>query len=188
MSPDPINNRGPLDAAQRLAIQHEVETLGLAGKRIRVLRALTFEGDAEMVLRQLAQSLPIGTREWGKPTVDGARPLSLTIAQGEIEIIEAKPTPARIHLFDIDPAELVGIAPCDDGSPGWVVMHQTGDGMREPYKTEPVCDDIGQIVYFDVQDAAEVCLSGKFWKHDMGEGEPDALDEAEDATPAGQEG
>ena len=61
-------------------------------------------------------------------------------------------------------------------------MHQTGDGMREPYKTEPVCGDIGQIVYFDVQDAAEVCLSGKFWKHDMGEGEPDELT----TDPAGQ--
>lgn len=54
--------RNIIDAAQRLAIKHQVETMGLAGKRIRVLRALTFEGDAEAVLRQLAQSLPVGTR------------------------------------------------------------------------------------------------------------------------------
>lgn len=93
MSFDPINNRAPLDAAQRLAIQHEVETSGLVGKRIRVLRALTFEGDAGMVLRQLAQSLPVGTREWGKPTADGTRHLSLTVVQGEIEIIDTQPDP-----------------------------------------------------------------------------------------------
>lgn len=45
---------------------------------------------------------------------------------------------------------------------------------------EPVGDEHGQIVYVDINDAAEVLRTGHVWRHDMGE--------AEDATLAGQEG
>lgn len=172
---EPSNQYAPLDAAERLIIRQQVETQGLAGKRLRVLRAITFEGDAEAVLLQLAQSQPVGTREWGRPKADGSRPLSMTIAQGEIEVVQepAPAPPPRIPVADLDPDTLVGIALCDDGSDGWVVMGVQPD-PDEPGKeiVAPIGDEHGQIVYLDIKDAAEVLRTGKVWKHDTGEEVP----------------
>ena len=72
--------------------------------------------------------------------------------------------PPRIEVCRLDPDELVGIAPCDDGEPGWVVMRRDFMG-----NVAPVSDDIGAIVYVDILDAAEVLKTGIVWKHDMGE-------------------
>lgn len=178
----------PLDAAQRLMVRQQVRDLGLAGKRIRILRAITFEGEAEAVLRQIARSQGVGRRDWPGPNPKRPSTLSMTIAQGEIEIIEPAQGPPRIHVADLDPDTLVGIAPCDDGSDGWVIMGVQPD-PDEPDKeiVAPIGDEHGQIVYLDINDAAEVLRTGKVWKHDMGEGEPDASNEA-DTTLAGQEG
>jgi hypothetical protein len=96
---------------------------------------------------------------------------------------ELSEAPERIHLFDVDPDTLVGIAACDDGSPGWVVLQvreynpgvsdQRGE-PSEPIMTEiaPLSDAHGQIVWMDINDAVEVYQTGHVWKHDMGEGEP----------------
>lgn len=164
----------PLDAAQRLMVRQQVRDLGLTGKRIRILRAITFEGEAEAVLRQIARSQGVGRRDWPGPNPKRPSTLSMTIAQGEIEIIEPVEGPPRIHVADLDPDTLVGIAPCDDGSDGWVIMGVQPD-PDEPDKeiVAPIGDEHGQIVYLDIKDAAEVLRTGKVWKHDMGDGVAD---------------
>lgn len=181
----------PLEAAQRLMVRQQVRDLGLAGKRIRILRAITFEGEAEAVLRQIARSQGVGRRDWPGPNPKRPSTLSMTIAQGEIEIIEPAVVPVpppRIHVADLDPDTLVGIAPRDDGSEGWVIMGVQPNPNKPNKKiVAPIGDEFGQIVYLDINDAAEVLKTGKVWKHDMGEGEPDASNEA-DTTLAGQEG
>lgn len=89
----------------------------------------------------------------------------------------AAPTPTRIPVADLDPDTLVGIAPCDDGSEGWVVLQYVEEvDPSDMVVICPVGDEHGQIVYLDILDAAEVLKTGKVWKHDMGEGEPDAFD------------
>lgn len=84
------------------------------------------------------------------------------------------PDPPRIHVADLDPDTLVGIALCDDGPEGWVVMGVQPD-PDEPGKeiVAPIGDEHGQIVYLDINDAAEVLKTGKVWKHDMGDGVAD---------------
>lgn len=99
-------------------------------------------------------------------------------AMGETLIAETMddgPTPPpRIPVADLDPDTLVGIALCDDGSDGWVVMGVQPD-PDEPGKeiVAPIGDEHGQIVYLDIKDAAEVLKTGKVWKHDMGDGVAD---------------
>ena len=58
----------------------------LNGKRIRILRAIVYEGDAMSVMRQLAKSLPTGTKEI-RPQNGG--PLTITVIdEGLLQIIE----------------------------------------------------------------------------------------------------
>ena len=93
-----------------------------------------------------------------------------------IETWAAEPVPEpepRIEVRRMDPDTLVGIAPCDDGSEGWVVMAVQPDPDGPGEVIAPVGDEIGEIVYQDILDAAEVLRTGIVWKHDMGEGEPD---------------
>lgn len=84
-------------------------------------------------------------------------------------LLPAPAAPKRIEVAQLDPHTLVGLAEANDGSGGWVVMEQLGDGVRDPYRVEPVGDERGQIVYANVQDAVEVLRTGKVWRHDMGE-------------------
>lgn len=78
--------------------------------------------------------------------------------------------PARIHVADLDPSTLVGIAPCDDGEEGWVVMAVQPDPDAPTMEiVAPVGDQHGQLVYMNILDAAEVLKTGIVWKHDMGE-------------------
>lgn len=114
--------------------------------------------------------------------------LTLQMVTG-LDVKPATVPPPRGHVADLDPDTLIGIAPCDDGSDGWVIMGVQPD-PDEPDKeiVAPIGDAHGEIVYVDINDAAEVLRTGKVWKHDMGEGESDTQDEAEDATTAGQEG
>ena len=171
---DALNEARALDAERRLFVS------GLAGKRVRVLRALVYEGPAVAVFRQLGMALPVGVREC-------ARGLgTITVNESPLELqsepVQVPAPPARIHLFDVDPDTLVGISACDDGSPGWTVLQ-----LREPDRDDmtvisPIADAHGQIVWFDINDAVEVYQTGRVWKHDMGEGEPDELT----GDPAGQ--
>lgn len=158
-----------LEVAEDIAENAQYTRDSLAGKRVRVVRAIVYEGEGAAVLKQLAGSLPVGTKEVRKGT------LTITVSQGEIEII---PDPERIHVEQIDPSELVGIAFSDDGSGGWVVMQRTYDDHGDPAEVEPVGDRHGPIVYVDILDAAEVLKTGTVWKHDMGEGEPDPSDDS----------
>jgi len=87
-----------------------------------------------------------------------------------VEVWESADKPARIHVADLDPSTLVGIALCDDGSGGWVVMAVQPDPDAPSMEiVAPVGDEHGQIVYVDILDAAEVLRTGKVWRHDMGE-------------------
>ena len=172
------------------------------------------ETDAMNGLEQVKRVYPARTRFRGfdeASETEGFGKLSrYLLAMGEVLVEEttddsppATPTvtePARIHLFDIDPDTLVGISACDDGEPGWVVMQRrpaTPDDVElidgetatqaildQTEVIAPLSDAHGQIVWFDINDAVEVYQTGKVWKHDMGEGEPDELT----SDPAGQEG
>ena len=96
-----------------------------------------------------------------------------------LEQAEPKPpSPPRIEVAQLDPHTLVGLAEANDGSGGWVVMEARGDGDHTPYTVTPVRDSYGEIIYTDIQDAANVLRTGQVWRHDMGEGEPD-----EEGTP-----
>lgn len=86
------------------------------------------------------------------------------LGQALLQEMDPNPaTPERIYLQDIDPQELVGIAPCN-GFSDWQVMRQGPDG-----NAEPVGDEFGTIAYASVWDAVEVLRTGRVWKHDMGE-------------------
>ena len=84
----------------------------------------------------------------------------------------------RIEVARVDPTVLIGIAPCDDGSPGWVVLAAKPDpNDPESFIVASLADEadpLGEIVYVDILDAAEVLKTGIVWKHDMGDGEADA--------------
>lgn len=133
-----------------------------AGQRVRVRRVSTYEGDNSAVLQALAMSLPVGKTYGG----DACR-----VVVEELEYGPVQPAQARIEVCRIDPDTLVGIAPCGDGEPGWVVMRQAGGG-----NAEAVGDESGDIVYFNILDAAEVLKTGIVWKHDMGEEDLDDSD------------
>ncbi len=70
-----------LDAAAEMATRYNVSLTRLAGKRIRVLRAVVYEGPAEAVMTQLARSLPVGTRDCGKYTIT-------VIDNGAVKVLE----------------------------------------------------------------------------------------------------
>lgn len=57
-----------------------------AGKRVRVVRAVVFEGDAAAVLRQIANSSPLGSRV--TTARGGTGELTVTIAQGPIQVLD----------------------------------------------------------------------------------------------------
>ena len=136
------------------------------GKRVRVRRMVTHEGDNTLVLQTLAVSLPPG-----KPYGDKAN--GCTVFVEEVEYGPIVEPPPRIEVCRLNPDTLVGIAPCDDRSEGWIVMAVQADPDGPGEVIAPVGDEHGEIVYQDILDAAEVLRTGIVWKHDMGEGGPD---------------
>lgn len=150
-----------------------------AGKRVRVRRVTTYEGDNTAVLQALAQSLPVG-KTFGRPG-------DYTTVVEEVEYGPVKPVPARIEVCRIDPDSIIGIAPCEDGDEGWVVMAVQPDPDGPAEIVAPVGDDVGPIVYTDILDAAEVLRTGIVWKHDMGEETVDDPDSGplDPTTPPG---
>lgn len=76
------------DRARAMVEQHGLQLEQLRGKRIRVVRAIVYEGDAWLVLEQLARSLPVGTR--AQPIVGGGRSgptINVTVIQDQPEIL-----------------------------------------------------------------------------------------------------
>lgn len=163
-----------IQRAQQVSREFQEQIDRVKGKQIRVLRAVVYEGEGEAVLRCLASSLPVGT----KVVPNRGSPYTITVSQDKIVTL---PEPARIHVADLDPSTLVGIAPCDDGEDGWVVMAVQPDPDAPSMEiVAPVGDEHGQIVYMNILDAAEVLKTGKVWRHDMGED-----DEATDDPDSG---
>lgn len=58
----------------------------LRGRRVRVLRAVVYEGFAEDVQQQLASSLPEGTKGFRLARSSGE--LTITITQAAIEVMD----------------------------------------------------------------------------------------------------
>jgi hypothetical protein len=58
------NDQDDLDRAKAMAARYDAKIEQLRGKRIRVMRVLVYEGDAETVLQQLSRSLPSGARDF----------------------------------------------------------------------------------------------------------------------------
>lgn len=69
--------------ARALAEQHDVDLAALRGRRIRVVRAVVYEGEATTVFDQLARSMPIGTAE-RRVAGQAADPRSLTQAAKKV--------------------------------------------------------------------------------------------------------
>lgn len=118
-------------------------------------------------------------RRKGQPTAPLEAAVYAWAAAGYPGLTQAIPADKweRIHVADLDPDTLVGIAPCDDGDDGWVVLAVRPDPDAPGAElVAPVGDWRGDIVYLDILDAAEVLKTGKVWRHDMGE------DEEEDPT------
>jgi len=152
-----------IQRAQQVSRELQEQIDRVKGKQIRVLRAVVYEGEGEAVLRCLAGSLPVGT----KVVPNHGSPYTITVSQDKIVTL---PEPARIHIADLDPSTLVGIAPCDDGSGTWVVMAVQPDPDAPTMEiVAPVGDEYGEIAYTDILDAAEVLRTGHVWRHDMGE-------------------
>ena len=83
----PVTEQDILDRAKEVAARFDVKLEALRGKRIRVLRAVVYEGEAEAVFRQLARSLPPGTRKV-KPW-DSTLELTITVVEGHtIKVIK----------------------------------------------------------------------------------------------------
>lgn len=86
---------------------------------------------------------------------------------------KGQPQP-RIEVARLDPEKIVGIDRCNDGDPGWVVLVVQPDPDAPNMDTiAPFADEHGELVYMDINDAAEILSTGVFWKHDMDEGEAD---------------
>jgi hypothetical protein len=173
-------SRMSLLAAENMTPEWHQRLQDNAGKRVRVRRVTTYEGDNTAVLRALAMSLPVGKTFGG--------PGDYTTVVEEVEYGPVKPVPARIEVCRIDPDSIIGIAPCDDGDEGWVVLAVQPDPDSPAEIVAPVGDDVGPIVYTDILDAAEVLRTGIVWKHDMGEettDDPDSgpLDDIADPPP-----
>lgn len=91
----------------------------------------------------------------------------------------------RIEVARLDPEKIVGIDRCNDGDPGWVVMVVQPDPDAPNMDTiAPFADEHGELVYMDINDAAEILSTGVFWKHDMDEGEADADADADASAQA----
>jgi hypothetical protein len=68
---------GPVEAARTIAAAEDAKWP--QGARVRVVRAVVYEGPAERVRQQLASSLPVGSRDTGLVTI--------TVSQGPVEVL-----------------------------------------------------------------------------------------------------
>jgi len=72
------------EAAFKMAERFRVRLLDLKGKRLRVVRAVVYEGDALEVMEQLAKSLPVGPK-----VIAGKLDLTITVVdEGLLQILE----------------------------------------------------------------------------------------------------
>jgi hypothetical protein len=79
-----------IDEAIAIAAERAQLRESLKGKRIRVVRAVVYEGDADMVLDNIERSLPIGTRHntYHGGTYHGGKQWSISVSQGPIKVLE----------------------------------------------------------------------------------------------------
>jgi len=84
------NAQDDLDRAKAMAARYDAKLEQLRGKRIRVMRVLVYEGEAETVLQQLSRSLPSGVRDLhGSSGATRPGMLTLTIIdEGTLKILE----------------------------------------------------------------------------------------------------
>jgi hypothetical protein len=78
-----------VDYAKSLLSKRKQTLDDLKGKRIRIIRVVVFEGEAEAVFKQLSRSLPIGEHKLpivGEPY--RGRALNVTIVQDEMKILD----------------------------------------------------------------------------------------------------
>ena len=80
-----MSKESDLDEGIALAVERSQLREKLKGKRIRVLRAVIYEGDAESVFYMLTKSMTVGThshvdKNFGRYTI--------TIVEGPIKVVE----------------------------------------------------------------------------------------------------
>ena len=91
-----LGERDALTEARALDAERRLFVSGLAGKRIRVLRALVYEGPADKVFRQLGMSLPVGVREFAHGLG------TITVNESPVEVIDETAKTDPDIMFDID--------------------------------------------------------------------------------------
>lgn len=64
---DDATRKALYEKAAEMATNYDVKLEKLKGKRIRVMRAVVYEGEATAVFAQLVNSLSPGSRTLGKP-------------------------------------------------------------------------------------------------------------------------
>jgi hypothetical protein len=79
-----------LDFAKSILGKRKKTLEELSGKRIRVVRAIVFEGEATAVFCQLQKSLRSGEHRYKvhNPLVNKSSELVITVAEGDFKIIE----------------------------------------------------------------------------------------------------
>lgn len=75
-----------LDYAKTILGRRKQTLEDLQGKRIRVVRAYVFEGEAAVVMKQLSLSLPEGVHS--RPILQGFDAIEITVVQDDIKIID----------------------------------------------------------------------------------------------------
>lgn len=114
-----------LEEAGRALADRQALEAKFAGRRVRVVRAVTFEGPIAAVLRQIGASLPLGSRSYRDVTVD--------IAQGEIvdvgPLVEAPPVLTWTNM-------LGGTGQCSFPSDGRAFVERDADGGWWVYATD----------------------------------------------------
>ena len=81
---------GLVDFAKELLGKRKQTLESLKGKRVRVVRAIVFEGDAIEVLAQLQKSLTVGEHchTVHHPANEKSSLLTITVAQDDMKIID----------------------------------------------------------------------------------------------------
>ena len=73
--------------AEAVLVADDLIAAAAAGKRVRVVRAVVFEGDADAVRRQILNSSPLGERVLSPRGMAGGE-IQITVAQGPIQVLD----------------------------------------------------------------------------------------------------
>lgn len=89
------NDPDYLTNASHLTAEHKARIASYRGRRVRVLRAIVYEGDGETIMDQLVRSLPVGIRE-----AHGGK-ITITVVQGEVQDLGAQKQAAPETVTDL---------------------------------------------------------------------------------------